>query len=61
MKFLTSVRAIALALITLFSSVSLTLANASESEILVKLDRLVERGFLPHYQLSTVNSKGVSS
>ena len=61
MKFLTSVRAIALALITLFSSVSLTLANASESEILAKLDRLVERGFLPHYQLSTVNSKGVSS
>ncbi len=38
-----------------------TYANASEAETIEKLDELVARGFLPHYQLSTVDSEGVRS
>ena len=61
MKFIHSVRVITLALVALFVLGSLPLANASESKLLAKLDSLVDRGFLPHYQLATVNSEGKSS
>ena len=61
MKPLNSVRTLCLYLLALGSIGWLATANASEAETIEKLDKLVARGFLPHYQLSTVDSEGVRS
>ena len=61
MKFIHSARVACLHLVALSCFGWITFANASEAETIEKLDELVARGFLPHYQLSTVDSDGVRS
>lgn len=61
MKFIHSARVACFHLVALSCFGWITFANASEAETIEKLDELVARGFLPHYQLSTVDSDGVRS